>query len=182
MPRRHQDGSTQGPCCPQLGSPRNVHDLQNFLGFVNYTRDSFRMFHNKLCLSVLLQKTTEFHYLPQAQHTFEQLKLGFTTPPVLAHADTAQTFIVEANASSTEIRAVFCQCHGPKQILHSITCYSRKLTPAEQNYEILDKEHLAIKTAFEKWQYYLKRACYSIQVCTDQKNLEYLCRAMVLNQ
>lgn len=93
-----------------------------------------------------------------------------------------QTFIVEANTSSRVIGAVLSQRHGPEKIQHPITYYVWKLIPAESNYEILDKELRAIKTAFEEWQHYLKRAHHLVQVFTIHKNLEYLCRAKVLNQ
>lgn len=62
------------------------------------------------------------------------------------------------------------------------TFYPRKLTPTEQKYESLDNELLAIKTAFEVWRPQLKGVWYSIQVYTNHKNFEYLCRAKALNQ
>lgn len=79
------------------------------------------------------------------------MKLAFTTSLVLSYPDMVQVFVVEADASSMAIRAVLSQRYGPEQMLHPITCYSRKLTPAEQKYEILAKELLAIKTAFGEW-------------------------------
>ena len=52
-----------------------------------------------------------------------------------------------------------------------IAFHSRKLTPAEQNYDIHDKELLAIVDAFKHWRHYLQGARYEVSVIMDHKNL-----------
>jgi hypothetical protein len=47
------------------------------------------------------------------------------------------------------------------------------MTPAKLNYEIFDKELLAIHAAFKEWHLYLEGATHSVCIITDQKNLEY---------
>jgi RNase H-like domain found in reverse transcriptase len=47
------------------------------------------------------------------------------------------------------------------------------MSPAELNYEIHDKELLAIVEAFREWRVYLEGAAHRIQVYTDHKNLLY---------
>ncbi|OBT70641.1 hypothetical protein VF21_10648 [Pseudogymnoascus sp. 05NY08] len=63
-----------------------------------------------------------------------------------------------------------------------IAYYSRKLSPAELNYDIYDKELLAIIVAFEQWRVYLKGSTYPVQVWTDHKNLIYFTTTKVLNR
>jgi len=51
----------------------------------------------------------------------------------------------------------------------------------EQNYEIHDKEMLAIICALEKWRYFLEGATHLVEIWTDHKNLEYFITAKKLN-
>ena len=54
-----------------------------------------------------------------------------------------------------------------------IAFHSRKMVPAELNYDIHDKKMLAIVTAFKVWRVYLERAQHTITVKTDHKNLTF---------
>ena len=47
------------------------------------------------------------------------------------------------------------------------------IASAECNYDIYDKELLAIIYAFEEWRPELKEAVKQVQVITDHKNLKY---------
>lgn len=95
---------------------------------------------------------------PEAQQTFKQLKLVFTTAPILVHLNTMQAFTIKADASHFVIWTVLSQKHGLQQLLHPCTFYSRALTSTEQNRRIWDKELLAIKTSFEERCHYLEGA------------------------
>jgi hypothetical protein len=54
---------------------------------------------------------------------------------------------MEIDASDLVIDACFSQLY--EGMWHSVTYYSRKLSPAEQNYDIHDKELLAIVAALK---------------------------------
>jgi hypothetical protein len=54
-----------------------------------------------------------------------------------------------------------------------IAFYSRKLIQVELNYDIHDKELLAIVVAFKVWRVYLEGAKHTIIVKTDHKNLTF---------
>lgn len=56
------------------------------------------------------------------------------------------------------------------------------MSPTELNYEIHDKELLAIITAFKEWRHYLKGANYEITVYSDHKNLGYFTTTKILNR
>ena len=58
-------------------------------------------------------------------------------------------------------------------VLHSVAYFSRKIAPAECNYEIYDKELLAIIQCFEEWWPELKGTGLPVKVLTDYKDLEY---------
>jgi len=52
----------------------------------------------------------------------------------------------------------------------------------EWNYEIHDKEMLAIIRVLEEWKHFLKGATYPVEIWTDHKNLEYFMTAKKLNR
>jgi len=79
------------------------------------------------------------------------LKKRFTTAPILSHFDVARPVIIETDASDFAIGAVLSQRDEENQ-LHPVVFHSRKLQPAEINYEIHDKELLAIVDTFKHWR------------------------------
>src|SRR5277367_19386 len=59
---------------------------------------------------------------------------------------------------------------------------TKSLSPVERNYEIHDKEMLAVVRALEEWRHFLEGAEHRFEICTDHKNLEYLMTAKKLNR
>ena len=70
--------------------------------------------------------------------------------------------------------------NGEKEKL--VTFHLQKLMPAEQNYDIYNKELLAIIDAFKNWWYYLQGARHEISIITDYKNLMAFTTNKVLNK
>ena len=58
---------------------------------------------------------------------------------------------------------------------------SRTLNPAERNYEIYDKELLAIVSALKEWRHYLLDADEKFEIWTDHENLKYFREPQKLN-
>ena len=46
-------------------------------------------------------------------------------------------------------------------------------SPAEQNYDIYDRELLAVIQALKEWHHYLTGTEHPVTIITDHKNLEY---------
>ncbi len=65
--------------------------------------------------------------------------------------------------------------------LHPYAFFSGKLSPAENNYDIGNRELLAIKLALEEWRHCLEGAKHPFTVLTDHKNLKYLHEEKWLN-
>jgi len=59
---------------------------------------------------------------------------------------------------------------------------SKSLSDTERNYEIHDKEMLAIVRYLEAWRHFLEGAVVKFEIWTDHKNLEYFIKAQKLNQ
>jgi len=73
------------------------------------------------------------------------------------------------------------QQQGTPSRLHPCAFFSRKLNPAEVNYDIGNRELLTIKLALEEWRHWLEEAKHPFLVLTDHNNLEYLRAAKRLN-
>ena len=76
----------------------------------------------------------------EAGRAFSRLKELFTDAPVLAHPDPSLAFIVEVDASEAGVGAMLSQRLGTPPKLRPCAFFSRKLSPAERNYDVGDWE------------------------------------------
>ena len=163
--------------------PRTVKQLQSFLGFSNFYR-RFIEGYSKIArpLTDLLKGKTWSGDLPDAARAaFAELKAAFTTAPVLNYFDPARRTVVETDASDWASGGVLSQ-YDEEGVLHPVSFFSAKHSPAECNYEIYDKELLAIIKAFEEWRPELQGVDGDTEVITDHKNLEHFTTTKLLNQ
>ena len=58
---------------------------------------------------------------------------------------------------------------------------SKGFSDVERNYNIHDKEMLAIMHGLEDWQHFLEGCAKPFKIFTDHKNLAYFCKAQRLN-
>ncbi len=161
-------------------TPKTVRDVQCFLGFANFYR-IFIMNYSKIAAPLTrLTCKDKLEWSPEAEEAFHNLKTSFTTAPILIHADFSKPFFMETDASDFALGAVLSQMEGGR--LHPVAFHSRKFSAAEINYEIHDKELLAIVDSFQEWRHLLEGASHPVTVYTDHKNLEYFMSARVLNR
>src|SRR5438874_6042372 len=66
--------------------------------------------------------------------------------------------------------------------MHPVVFLSRKFSPAELNYQIHDKELMAIVVACQEWRQYIEGAAHTVTVYTDHKNLIYFTTTKELNR
>ncbi len=133
-------------------------------------------------LTTLLRgKPKSLSWNPNAHEAFNSLNTAFSMAPILQQPDPQVPFVVEVDASTTGAGAVLSQLFGEPPRLQPCAYYSKKLTPAEQNYDIGNRELLAIKLALEEWRHWLEGANHPFTVITDRKNLQYLRQAKRLN-
>ncbi|KAL0197572.1 hypothetical protein M9458_006112, partial [Cirrhinus mrigala] len=152
--------------------PLTVKELQRFLGFANF----YRRFIKDYCTitapltSLLRGKPKTISWNPSAHEAFLHLKKIFSTAPLLHHPDPELPFTVEVDASTTGAGAVLSQAVGEPPLLHPCA-FSRKLSPAEQNYDVGNRELLAIKLALEEWAPFFTRFDYKITYRPGSKNI-----------
>ena len=65
---------------------------------------------------------------------------------------------------------------------YPVAFQSRSLNEVEQNYEIYDKEMMAIMDLLEEWHQYLLGASEIVEIWTDHQNLQYFQKPQKLNK
>jgi hypothetical protein len=110
----------------------------------------------------------------------DTLKVTFTSAPILAYLDPAQDIILEMDASDYVSHGVLSQ-YDDDNVLHPVTYFSKKHSPMECNYEMYDKELMAIVRAFEEWCPELQSVINPICVLSHHKNSEYFTTTKLLN-
>jgi hypothetical protein len=167
-------------------APKSVRDVQCFLGFANFYRRFIHKYSQKCeLLYSLTRKDNAFSWTPEHTRIFEALKEAFCTAPILRHFNPALETLVETDASDFAAAGVLSQRFPEPDgslVLHPVAYYSRKLTPAECNYGIGDKELLAIVVAFEEWRPHLLGTKDPILVLTDHNNLQTFLTKKLLNR
>ena len=81
--------------------------------------------------------------------------------------------MVELDASDVGVGAALSQVNSKDGKLHPCAYLSKKLSSSERNYDIGDRELLAVKVALEEWRHWLEGASQPFQAWTDHKNLEF---------
>jgi hypothetical protein len=153
--------------------PQNIKQVQQFLGFINFYRSFISDFSSKcVALTRLLKKTSSFKWDSSEQKAFDVLKNSFINASVLSHANLSLPFIVECDASDFALGGVLYQKDAFGKLL-PLQFFSRQLLPAERNYEIYDKELLAIISCFKHWRHFLMGSLHPVTVFCDHKNLQY---------
>ena len=160
-------------------TPTTIKQVRSFLGFTNYYR-RFIPNYSQLSKSLtdMTRKDTTFQWTPIQQQAFDVIKSKFLEEPILALPDPNKEFHLETDASNNAIGAILRQPHQDpknpaKTVYLPIAYLSRKLTPAQKNYEIYDKELLAIKLALEEYNYLLLGSKFRTTLYTDHKNITY---------
>uniref|UniRef100_A0A8C5LZY7 Gypsy retrotransposon integrase-like protein 1 n=1 Tax=Leptobrachium leishanense TaxID=445787 RepID=A0A8C5LZY7_9ANUR len=155
-------------------TPTSRNDVQRFLGFANFYRRFIRSFSKLVQPLTDLTKNVPFKWSEQASNAFQTLQSQFTSAPILRLPNPSLPYFLEVDASNKATGAVLSQRDDVDQRLHPIAYFSKRLTPAECNYEVGDRELLAIKKALEEWRHLLEGTSHPVSVFTDHKNLEYL--------
>ncbi|QRW20471.1 Retrotransposable element Tf2 protein [Rhizoctonia solani] len=163
-------------------TPKNVKNIQEFLGFVNFYRQFIPNFGNMAQpLYNLLKKDSIWKWEQAEQQSFDGLKKCLTSAPLLLQPNTTKQFYVECNASDYATGAILSQ-RNPEGKLAPVAYLSKSLSPAEKNYNIFDKELLAVIRAFKEWRHLLEGLELPVQVLTDHKNLEHFSTSQSLNK
>ena len=104
-----------------------------------------------------------------------------TSAPVLRYFNPARPAFLETDSSDYVTGGVLLQ-EDNEGILHPVAFYSYKMVPVECNYEIYNKELLAIVKAFENWRPELEGSSVPVKILTDYRGLEYFQTKRILTR
>ena len=100
------------------------------------------------------------------------MKEAITSTPILRHFDRNRDSILETDFFDYVNEDVLSQ-YDDEGVLHPVAFYSKNMNPAECNYEIYDKELLAIIRCLEHWRSELEAIDISIQIFIDHQALKH---------
>jgi hypothetical protein len=170
-------------CIWEWECPRGLRDIQSFIGFANFYHRFIKGFSK---IAKPLSNSTkgspkDWIWMDTMTKSFKKLKHYFMTTPILTHFDLYCKYIVKIDASDFALSSTLSQTTEDKK-LYLNAFHSRKFSPAEINYEIHNKELLAVVDYFKVWQRSLEGLLHMVQVFIDHKNLEYFMTTKVLNR
>ncbi|SJL16239.1 uncharacterized protein ARMOST_19759 [Armillaria ostoyae] len=133
-------------------------ELQSFLGFMNFYQKFIKNYSKVMRMLTQLTSNAEWTWGAAQNQAFQQ---------------------VEADASNGAIGTVLSQEQEGRW--RPVAFMSKVLTAMECNYEIYNKELLAIMLALSEWRHYLMGALEDVEIWTDHQNLQYFRKPQKLN-
>ena len=143
-------------------APTTVKKVQSFLGFANFYRRFIRNYSTLASPIISLLRGCPLSWC------------GLRPLKRLSRTSNGGFVLRPSSRSQT--------CPSPlwwrwtHQTLEWGACafFSQALSPAERNYDVGNRELLAIKLAVEEWRHWLEGEADPFLICTDHKNLEYI--------
>ena len=163
-------------------TPKCIKDVQKFLGLANYYHQFIKGFVSVARpLHDMVKKDKKWKWTERQEKAFRELKEQFTKEPVLAAPDIDKKIRMEVDTLDYTMGGVLSMEYEDGQ-WRPVVFLSKLLNEMERNYEIHDKEILAIIRGLEAWRHLLEGAQYKFEIWTDHKNLEYFMKAQNLNR
>ena len=154
--------------------PTSVKGVCSFLGFANFYHKFIPNYSNIVTpLTFLTKKDQPWTWTSLQQCTFNHLRKIFSSTPVLTIPDTSRSFSLMTDASLLAAGAVLMQ-RDVNGDLHPCAYFSKMFSLAERNYDIYDRELLAVILALNEWKHYLQGTPFAVSIITDHKNLSYI--------
>ena len=117
--------------------------------------------------------------MERQQKVFQQLKNTCAKEPLLLNFKIGQPTQIKTDTSDQVVEVCLCQQADNKW--HPVAYYSQKMTQAEQNYDIHNKELLAVVNTLKHWRVYAESSS-ELTVLTDHKNLTMFTTTKKLNR
>ena len=154
----------------KMPTPSNKKELRSFLGSVNYY-SRFIPHLQAMCapLHGLVGGETKWEWKATHDKLFKKLKHLLTSKDTLIHYSLELPVIVTTDASDLGVSAMLSH-KLPDGTEKPVAYASRKLSPREQHYAVIDKEALAIVFGIMKFHQYVYGRHFTLQM--DHKPLE----------
>ena len=156
--------------------PRTLHtvkEVRSVLGVLGYQRPFIPNYANiARPLIALTKKNQTFQWTSECRTALDSLINTVTSNPILRQPDLSRPFSLQVDASAYATGAILTQqdLRGKHQ---AIGFYSKTFNEAERNYDIHDRELLAVFRGLTHWRHLILSSSFETTVLTDHKNLEY---------
>ena len=153
--------------------PENVSQLRSFLGFCNFYHRFIDHYSDKCQpLNLLLQKARGWIWTVDQHTAFENLKAAYVSKPVLLMPDRTKPYEIKCDASLFTTGAILLQ-QDTNRDWHPVAYHSKSMSPTERNYQVYDRELMAVIRSLREWRCYIYGSDYTTIVWTDHHNLTY---------
>ena len=129
----------------------------------------------------MVKEDQKWEWTERQEEAFRKLKERFTKEPVLAALDLDKKMRMKVDMLEYATEGILSM-KGEDRRWKPVAFLSKSLNETERNYEIHDKEMLAVIRGLENWRYLLEDAKFKFEVWTDYKNFEYFMKAQKLNR
>jgi len=155
-----------------MNRPKNVSELQRFLGLANYFRKFIPIFSIIASpLYKLLRKNEPFNWTDECEDSFNKLKNSLTSETVLAHPNYNAKFYLFCDASDYGCGACLMQAEKSNmKNLRPIAYFSKAFNNAQKSYNTTKKELASIYLAVREFKYLILG--YPIVILTDHLPLK----------
>jgi hypothetical protein len=138
-----------------INIPRNVKEIQSFLGTINFLRRFIPNFAEIVKLITgMLKKDSRVNWMTEAKASFAHIKKVISEAPVLASPDYLKDFLIFSFASEHTIAAVLLQ-KDDEGFERPIAFFSKSLRDAELKYDIIEKQAYAMVKALKAFRTYV---------------------------
>jgi len=157
-------------CVQNWALPRSVKQVKIFIGFANFYPRFINHFLKvrKPIIDRLQGNPKDYHRGRVKEEAFEELKMRFTTTPIVLHFYPGRKTVVETDSSDFALGCVLSQYQGRR--LHPVAFHSQKLNSAKTNDKMHDKELLAIMEVFRECRRYITGVEEAVTVYTHHQN------------
>jgi hypothetical protein len=150
---------------------KTVTEVRSTLRLLNYHQAFIPSFsHIVKPLTELLKKNTKFLWMEKCTKALDRIINILTTAPILTHPDPDKPFELEVDASDYAMGAILFQ-HDEREKLKPLGFHSKTLFKKEMNYDIYDKELMAVNRGLDVWRHLILGQ--DTMVHMDHANLTY---------
>jgi len=151
--------------------PTSKKGIQEYMGFCNFYRRFIEAFSRTAKpLYDRTKKDVKWEWGEKEQAAFDELRRKLCSTPVLTYFKPGRPLLVETDASQYLCSGILSQ-QDENGKWKPIAYRSKKMKPAECNYDVHDKDLLAIVQALKELRQYLKGSGQHFRVLTDYQNL-----------